>query len=278
MFNILIIALCILFFSLRYISYCYYSFSIFIAIILLILTISLIKINYKTKLLVIIIILFYFKNTLITIYKTLFYIYRASVIDKLENRKDDTELRDIVNKIYEPYIIIKKDFQKLPNEPSIIVCNYCNDRLENLACILIPKNLGIISRDGLKNKLHRLIKWPIYTKKNNNYENTKKEILKHISEGRSIFSFVTQYRNYEYPKYSFKVRKGLFNIAKELNIPITLVAIDYIDIENYIIKKQNFGIRIGDTFKIDDINISILKAKNFFRNTLKEFEKNKYNF
>ena len=236
------------------------------------------KINYKSKIIIIIIILLYFKNTLSTIAKTIIYIYKAINIDKLENRKDDTELRDIVNKIYYPYIIIRKDFKKLPKEPSIIVCNYCNDRVENLACILIPKNMAIIARDGLKNKLHRLIKWPIYTKKNSNYEHTKKEILKHLREGRSIFSYVTQYTYYGYPNYNFKVRKGLFNIAKELNIPITLVAIDYIDIKNHVIKKQNFGITIGDTFKIDDIDNDVYKSKIFFRNTLKEFKKNKYNF
>ena len=66
------------------------------------------------------------------------------------------------------------------------------------------------------------------------------------------------------------------NISKELNIPITLVAIDYVDINNGIMYKQNFNIVIGDTFNVENVSESIYKTKKFYKQTMTNFMKNKY--
>ena len=281
MFNIILIILLALLViiipSLQLFADFYYSFVIFIVLLILLTIISLLKINLKVKIIILAIICILFKNNFLIIGKTFTYVYKAAYINTLSNRKDDSDLRDIVRKIYLPHLKIKTNFNNLPTKPSIMVCNYCNDRLENLACILIPKDMAIMMRDGLKKttKLHKLVKWPIFTGEKNNYENTKKEITEHINQGRSIFTYVTKYPR-DIPNFIAKIRTGIFSIAKELDIPITLVAIDYIDIKYNIISEQNFQIEIGDTFKVDNVQLSIHRARKFFRNTMTKFINEKY--
>lgn len=280
--EILIIILCLIVIitpSLQLITDFYYSFCTFIVLIFTVLSILFLKINIKIKFIQIFIILFIFKNNLLIIGKTLMKVFDAAYINTLSTRTDDSKLRDIVNSIYSPTLKIKTNFKKLPSYPSIIVCNYCNDRLENLSCILIPKNMAIMMRDGLKKttKLHKLVKWPIFTQEKNSYDNSKKEIVEHIKEGRSIFTYITKYpRNI--PNYIPKIRSGMFSIAKELDLPITLVAIDYIDIKFNIIQDQNFYIEIGDTFKVDNVQDSMYKARKFYTEKMNKFIKQKYIF
>ena len=68
------------------------------------------------------------------------------------------------------------------------------------------------------------------------------------------------------------------SIAKELNIPITLVAIDFIDTKFNNIQRQNFHIKIGETFKVDNIREAIHKSRKYFQKTLTRFIKQKYVF
>ena len=132
-------------------------------------------------------------------------------------------------------------------------------------------------RDTLKNisKLHKLIKWPIYTKAKNSYENTKNEVCNNIKEGRSVFSYVTKTPRLG-PTYIQNIRTGMFKLAKELNVPVTLITIDYIDSTFGMIHSQNFNIEIGDTFMVDDVNESVYIAKKFFKDKMCKFTSEKY--
>lgn len=281
MFNKIIIILLsiiiVLIPSIKIFSDFYYSFVLIIVILISIILILFLKIKIKFKIIIIAIILVTFKNNLSVNGKTLISIVNAAYINTLKTRYDDSKLRTIVENSFHNVLIIKKDFSKLPNKPTIFICNYCNDRIENLACILIPKDIAIMMRDGLKKtaKLDKLIKWPIFTKEKNNYEHSKNEILKHINEGRSILAYITKYPSLR-PNYIPSIRSGLFNISKELNIPITLVAIDYVDITNGIMFQQNFNIVIGDTFDVENVSQSMYKTKKFYKKTITNFMKNKY--
>ena len=281
MFNkILIILLSIIIVlipSIRIFTYFYYSFALVAVILIVIMLILTIKIPFKLKIVIIVTILIIFKNNLSVNGKSVISIINAAYIKPLKTRIDDSKLRNIVEYSFDNVLILKKDFSKLPDKPTIFVCNYCNDRIENLACILIPKDIAIMMRDGLKKttKLDKLVQWPIFTKEKNNYEHTKNEIIKHTKEGRSVLSYITKYQRLR-PNYIQSVRSGLFNISKELNIPITLVAIDYADIINGIMYKQNFNIVIGDTFFVENVKDSIYTAKQFYKNTLTSFMKKKY--
>ena len=257
----------------------YHTFGTFALLLLLFLVILLLKINLKTKIIILTSLFLFFKNTYLTVGKTFVEVYKLAYVDSIEDRKDDSKLREVVKYIYSSNLILKTNFKKLPDIPTIFVSNYCNDRLENLSCILIPKDMAILMRDGLKKttKLHKLVKWPIFTKEKNNYENTKTEIIGHVNEGRSIFAYITKYP-LDIPNIIHSIRTGLFSIAKELGIPITLVAFDFIDTQFHNIQTQNFHIEIGETFKVDNIREAVYKTRKYFRKTLTKFTNQKYIF
>ena len=278
--NIVIILLCLIIVlipSIRLFSNFYYSFSIVGVLLISIILILIIRIPFKIKIIIVVIIIIVFKNNFSVTGKTVLCIINAAYIKPLNTRKDDSKLREIVEYSFGNVLKLKKDFSKLPTIPTIFVCNYCHDRIENLACILIPKDIAIMMRDGLKKtaKLDKLVQWPIFTKEKNNYEYTKEEILKHVKEGRSVLSYITKYPRLR-PNYIQNIRSGLFNISKELNIPITLLAIDYVDIKYGIINNQNFNIVIGDTFIVENVKDSIYTTKRFYKNIMTKFMKNKY--
>lgn len=277
---ILIISLLIILMpSLKLICCFYYTFGLFSILLILFLIILVSKMKIKFKIILLVFLFTLFKNTYITVGKSIIELYKLIYLESVDNRTDDSNLRNIVKNIYSPILVLKTDFKKLPNTPTIFLANYCNDRFENLSCILIPKDMAILMRDGLKKttKMHKMIKWPIFTREKNNYNNTKDDILKHISEGRSIFAYITKYP-LDIPNVINKVRTGMFSIAKELDIPITLVAIDFVDTKYFNIQRQNFHIEIGETFKVDTIQNAVYKTRTYYKKTLTKFIKKKYIF
>ena len=283
MFNeillIILLLLIVLIPSLKLSCCIYYSFGNFSFLCLLFLVILCLKINFKVKSFMLACLFLYFKNTYFIVGKTIMEVYNLAYVDSIENRINDSKLREVVKKIYSPTLIIKTNFKKLPDKPTIFVSNYCNDRMENLSCILIPKDIAILMRDTITNitKLHKLVKWPIFTKEKNNYQNTKNEIISHVNDGRSIFAYITK-NPLDIPNVIHTVRTGLFSIAKELNIPITLVAIDFIDRKFNNIQKQNFHIEIGETFYVDNIKQAVYKTRKYYNKTLTKFIQQKYIF
>ena len=253
--------------------YIFYTFFIGIYIITCILT-SKMHISLKITLSLIIISLYSINFKFMTefIVKISFLSYTIPIT----LRTNDYMARNIVTGIFSSNFKLHTEFDKLPGYPSILICNYCKDRIENFACILFPLDLAIMMRDGFaKAKFHELVKWPIFTKAKDNYEDTKMQVKQHISSGRSVFTYITKPPSIKLGLSPY-VRTGAFSIAKQLNIPITLVCIDYIDTRFGSITKQNFRIRVGDTFIVEDVQESRYKSKLFFKHTIKEFIKRKY--
>jgi hypothetical protein len=144
-----------------------------------------------------------------------------------------------------------------------------------MACIIIPRNIAIVASEAMKYrlKLHRLVKWPIFTSGKGNYENTKKEIAAHISTGRSVFLYVSK-PPVLYP-YPGKIRLGTFRIAKELGVPVTAMAIDVISSAYGAIPYQKFQLKVGETFYVDDVGTGVARVRKFFKDTLDDFKKQK---
>lgn len=264
---------------LKIIGYYYYLSIVFILLLLFILSILLLKIEIKYKVIILLTLFLVYKNTFAIVGNVFYSLFTLVYIDSVDDRKNNKHLISIVKPIYMKYFNFVTNFEKLPDKPSIIVCNYCDDRVENLCCILLPKDLAIMMRDELKNimKFGKILKWTIETKETGSFENTKKQIKEHINKNRYIFTYVTNNKKYKF-NYISKIRSGVFHIAKELNIPITLLAIDYIDTKFGTIPYQNFRIHVGDTFYVEEPKNSIYKCKKFFKNTLTEFMNTKYNF
>jgi len=251
----------------------FYTFFIGIYIIIFILT-SKMHISVKVILCLIIISLYRinFKFMIELILKVTFLCNTTPI----SIRKDDQIPRSIVTKIFSSNFKLHTQFDKLPSFPSIIICNYCKSRVENIACIMLPLNMAIVLRgDGFISNLDKLVKWTIFTKDKDCYEDTKTQIKYHIDSGRSVFVYITKPPKTRLNLLSY-MRSGTFNIAKELNIPITLVCIDYVDTCFESITRQNFRIHVGDTFMVENVQESKYKSKLFFTRTLTEFIRRKY--
>ena len=258
---------------------CYYLFSVFILLLLFILAILLSKLKIKIKVTIVLLTLLIYKNTFIIVGNISYNLIKLIYIDSIDERKNNKKLVRIVEPVFKRYFNFITNFEKLPNKPSIIVCNYCNDRIENMCCILLPVDLALMMRDQVRNTMRfdKIVKWRIETKSEGSFSKTKKEILKHVNNGRYVFSYVTKHPKYKF-NYISKVRSGVFYIAKELNIPITLLAIDYIDTKFGTIPYQNFRMIVGDTFNVENPKDAVYKTKKFFKTTLTEFIDKKYNF
>ena len=275
--NMTLLSLLTLIPSVKNITYTNYMFALTFMIILIILIIFVTNINVKIKILTISILLFTYRNNLLlfNFYFDLLFVngYINTTNDRIDNKILTKKCHNIFNQIFN----LKLNFSKLTDKPSLIVCNYCTDRFENPAIILIPKNIVVLARDiVLKySKLNKLLKWVIVIKKENSYENTKKEIMKHVNEGRSVVSYITK-DPYLGPLDIRGIRSGIFKIAKELDIPVTPIAIDYIDNTYGSIKYQNFHIEAASSFKVDNIKDSMYETKKFYKESMIKFKKNKY--
>lgn len=274
---LLIIIIIIILPSLSMITNFYYLFASLAVVMILIISILLLSVPLYIRISLVLCIAIYYRNNIILTSKIMINGINMAYFNPISKRLNDDIPRTVSNNIFSSQFKLHKEFEKFPSHPTILVCNYCTDRVENIACMMFPTNISIMMRDGLKQtmKFHRIVKWPIFTKAKGNYLDTKNQVLENIKQGRSIFTYVSSYPSLR-PEYISKLRSGMFSIAKELNVSVTPVCVDYIDTYFGAITNQNFRIRVGDTFMIDDTNISIQKTKKFFKETMKEFKKRKY--
>jgi hypothetical protein len=275
---IIVIIMIILIPSLKLVSNIYYLSASFFVIIFLIIGIYILPIIPIVKYSIIISILIYYKKNLYLVSNTFYIIFLASYINTSNFRKNNDIISKMSHKLLKSNFKLITNFENLPVKPTIFVCNYSQDRIEHLAFITLPRDIVFMMRDSnVYNNLRftKMLKWYIFTKLKGGYNDNKIQVLKHLTQGRDIFVFITKYPKMK-PNYIPIVRSGMFSIAKEINSTITLVAIDYIDIKYGIIPYQNFRIQIGDTFNVDDVKACVYKAKKFFKNTLSEFINTKY--
>lgn len=175
-------------------------------------------------------------------------------------------------------IRITHNFQKLPLKPTIFVCNYAKDRIENSMCVLIPRKLSILMQSGFKSFIPNIIHRPIFVHGhgNGNLNYVKDEIQKSLDNNCCMFVYITKPDSRKL--YTRKPRKGIYIIAKELGATVTPVYFDSLDHKNGIIPNQNLNIVVGDTFKVEDINVSRYETLQFFKKSLIHSKKTKYNF
>ena len=115
---------------------------------------------------------------------------------------------------------LEHNFEDLPDKPTIFVCNYVKDRLENFACIMIPRNFAIMAGGVLaKYKMFGLIKHLITKEKvNGSFSDIEKQIKEKTQKGLSIFSYITSDYVDKKTQYIPRIRKGVFHIAANLNL------------------------------------------------------------
>lgn len=182
-----------------------------------------------------------------------------------------------ITKLYNQIFDLHTNFHRLTDKPTIYVCNYTYDRMDNIAWLLIPRSVCCIMGEYLVPVFGRIVKHVIGKKGRSGSFNLLKETIKDkMSNGFSILTYVTT------PQEKIgnigRVRTGIFRIAKELNMTITPIAIDYIHYTNIgNIPYQRFEMRVGDSFNVTDVIMDTLRTRRFFKNSLIEFNKNKFN-
>lgn len=204
-------------------------------------------------------------------------VVQKGYIETVKLRKDNTELYHIVKQAMNQTFNLETDFSLMDlKRPSIIVVNYCADRIENLVCMLTPVPISIMMRNTLGSVLDKVVKWTVQTQAKNSFDDTKKAVQDEIAQGRSVLSYATTHNTLSH-EYIHKVRSGIFVIAKECNIPVTLVATDHFYSGLFgIIPYQNFRIKSSETFDVTNVKDAMHKARTFFRTTLTEFRDTKF--
>lgn len=159
------------------------------------------------------------------------------------------------------------NFEDLPAGQTIFICNYAQDRFENLFPLFIPRKLVYMMSEVFSDvsEFNKIIPTLIVPERNG-FEYACKAVRKKISEGSDLFCYCQKPLFIDNINYG-KFRKGIFKIAQTENIQITLVFIDSIQTYASAIYQQNIWIRIGPTLRLtndSDVPKAILLAKNFF--------------
>ena len=258
-------------------NHCYFMFVVSVLVIFAIVSLLLSRLNIKVKIVVIlVIILIYYRP----VYLVSSIISKSIQAIRTNQNYPDSYLGKIVMNIYtNSGLNVITDFSKLPSTPTIILANYCRDRVENVACMIVPRKLAILMQSGFKNvNMTNIINKPIYVHGHGkgNFENISEAIKKAHDEGNSIFVYIN---SPNYFNYLTRYKSGIFHIAKKHNISITPLAIDYVHTRFGTIPKQNFFMKAGEPFYVDgDISTAKYKTRSFHKWTHKRFKRNKFIF
>jgi hypothetical protein len=208
---------------------------------------------------------------------TIFYKWIVKYPSK--DRKSDKGLgKDILNTLKQYFNVIE-NFKDIPSKPTIFVCNYCQDRVDNIVSITLPVKQSIVMRDILRHFIFGpIITNPIYLKGRNTYDYLREQIEKHHNQDRYVFAYIGKGKyNLNSTNVIGKLFDGVLKIAKSLDITVTPICIDHIEYDNIgRMNYQNFEIHIGKEMKITDIDTDRTFIRQFFKQNLIRFEKQKY--
>jgi hypothetical protein len=201
--------------------------------------------------------------------------YAISTCYAISSRKDNNIARNLVTDLFNRNFRLITNFEKIPKKPTIFVVNYVRDRVENLACVILPVNICPIIAKWLKS-LGKLITPIIIRGDEKQYDNMKTQIKDIHDKGFYIFVYIEKCCSYINDESLGTIRNGIFNIAKDLDIEVTPIAFDKILYTYGMLKKQNYQICVGDTFKVENVNYSKYKTRRFLGDKIKYFKKTKF--
>lgn len=255
--------------SLRMIRSWEFQFHFIIALALILTTIWLSRISFYQKLLfTVLLCLTYWKN---------FYLAGSTILTLYTAIKTKYKIKRLRNMVYKMYdncgFRFVHNYHKLPSKPTIFVLNYCIDRTEHSLCLTIPREITVIAKSIFGKVLGHNIAVP---KGKGNYDLVKEKVKENLSKGRDIIAYINAPSYY---RYIGSMSSGMFSIAREIGATITPIAFDTIKLSRFLtIPKQNLCVKVGETFNPESIGMAKIRCRKFFKESLKEFDKNKYNF
>lgn len=174
------------------------------------------------------------------------------------------------------HFILSHNLSKLPTTSTILVCNYCHDRAENLVYLLLPTNCTLISAKCIQDVFGVIDNHIQKKEKKGTFNYIQKQVDEKMKAGNSIFAYVTSHKERRYGQVG-DIRSGLFRIAQKLGVTITPLAIDHIyTTSSFHIPYQNFRIKVGVPQFVMDIEQSMKDTQKFFLEQLEYFTKNKF--
>lgn len=239
----------------------FFIFSFTISLFILLFT--LFKIGLVPLPIILIVALIYRRNFSL-FFNIIFSVYTSSTPEQLRTR-----LKSSYGRVYD-------NFENLNPKPHIILMNYCSDRLESALPLIFPKPFAFFMRKAFY-KTFQMKYAPIhcfYREDGHSYESTKQQIQDLVKNQNKYVILYANLSPYIHPANGGKLRSGIFNIAKELDIPISLMAMDYIDTSWGCVWDQPIQIKIGHYFeKITDQSLKLImnQTRVYFRDTLKRF-------
>lgn len=263
--------------SCRTIRHLYFQCKICLLILFIMVAIILIF-PYYISIPLISLIFFYYRRNFLIIYGIV-----TSAIISIKKKPPMTYLRDLwlrrtIKNIYtQNGLTFITNFQLLPSHPTIILANYCKDRIENPFAVLIPRKLAIMMQRGFRKiNMSAMINKPIYVEghKQGNFHNINKAVKQASKEGNDIFVYVNNPSFYD---YIGKLHSGIFKIAMTNKITVTPITFDFIEVtKSGYIPSQNIFIKVGNTFCVKDVIKAKTRVRRFFIDSLEEFKQNKF--
>ena len=167
---------------------------------------------------------------------------------------------------------------KLPDKPTIILCNYpanyieylCNKLLSKGICFVILKAAVVQSRIV---KLFYKDNCVIFVAKNGSFQHTVGLIKRKIRQGYSIFTYIEKDYYKRRDKYTIsELRSGMFTIAKTIGVTITPIVFDHIDHYAGVIMQDKFRIYIDSTRLVEDVYTEVESVRKLFTKKLRLFK------
>jgi len=133
--------------SARMIRHVYFIPMICLFVLISIIAIWLSRLNTRIRIGLTVLVLLVYHRTFIIVGGCVISAVRSISMSK----KSDGLLAKYVTELYSASgLRLVTNFDKLPSHPTIILANYCRDRMENCACILVPRKLAIMMQLGLR--------------------------------------------------------------------------------------------------------------------------------
>lgn len=221
-------------------------------------------------------ILYLYRSNIQFFFDFTYTIYKSYQYGKLPDRNNNHITRILVTDFFNRYFRVKHNFDKIPKKPTIFLSNYVKDRVENLACMMLPVDICPMLAEWLK-YLRNFITPIIIRGKVGQYDIMKEKIKEMHNKGFYIFVYIEkQFSNINDDNIG-TLRNGVFSIAKELEIDVTPIAFDRILYNNtFMLEKQNYQICVGDTFRVDNVAESKYKTRRFLTDKIRYFNRTKF--
>lgn len=169
----------------------------------------------------------------------------------------------------------------LSRPPHILLANYPNDRFESFAVFMLPVPYAFVMKESsyystrlkLHSKMHT-----IFVKDRGSYSGIKRSIPKHLGNNRFIFGYVNNPSSV-HPRHFERYRTGLVRIAIELGVPISLIAFDQFQFDQWTgaLSDQSFRVHVSEMFQPRELDASMVHIRTFFQTRMEKFEALKLN-